>query len=136
MADETTNIDDGLGAREEAEAARDVVGAEALSSDPQAGDPHEGATPPEYDWPTHGGYLGCLLGLMAACALSGFLGGTWFAVLAAPGWVRLVITVVVAVAAFVGLGRLGWVLGKRFYREYAQPARPGHTAHDDASRAL
>lgn len=86
-------------------------------------DPYEGAVPPGYDWPTHGGYLGCLLGTMAACAISGFLGGTWFAILAAPSWVRLGITFIVAVAVFVGLGRLGWVLGKRFYREYPQPVR-------------
>ncbi len=47
------------------------------SEDPR----HEGATPPGYDWPTHGGYLGCLLAVMFACLLAplgyivvGFLG--------------------------------------------------------------
>ncbi|MGH2505564.1 MAG: hypothetical protein ACRDID_23885, partial [Ktedonobacterales bacterium] len=25
---------------------------------------YRGATPPGYDWPTHGGYLGCLIGVM------------------------------------------------------------------------
>src|SRR5579859_4845343 len=86
-------------------------------------DPYAGAVPPGYDWPTHGGYLGCLLGLVVACAVSGFLGGTWFAILAAPSWVRLTITLVASLVFFGGLGRLGWVLGKRFYREYPQPAR-------------
>ena len=90
-------------------------------------DPYEGAVPPGYDWPTHGGYLGCLLGLVAACTLSGFLGGTWFAILATPSWVKLTITLVIALAAFIGLGRLGWVLGKRYFREYPQPVR-GQTA--------
>lgn len=98
----------------------DVTGADPYATTP---DPYEGAVPPGYDWPTHGGYLGCLLGGTAACAISGFLGGTWFAILAAPSWVKLLITLVVAVAAFVGLGRLGWYLGKRFYREYPQPVR-------------
>jgi hypothetical protein len=96
--------------------------------DPYAGpeevrDPHEGAVPPGYDWPTHGGYLGCLLGLMASCLVTGFLGSTLVAVIAAPPLVRGLLDVTVAVVAILGLGRLGWVLGKRLYREYPPPRR-------------
>lgn len=104
------------------EAASDGAGAKAERAARESR--YEGATPPGYDeWPTHGGYLGCLLGLVAACTLSGFLGGTWFAILATPSWVKATITLVIALVAFIGLGRLGWVLGKRYYREYPQPVR-------------
>jgi hypothetical protein len=85
----------------------------------------EGAVPPGYDWPTHGGYLGCLLSLIASCLIGGFLGTTLFAALnywrIVPGVVAIVLTIVVYAAVFIGLGRLGWILGKRFYREYPQP---------------
>jgi hypothetical protein len=120
---------EGAGAAAEGEAEPGVADPYAAAAEPDdpSPDPHEGAVPPGYDWPTHGGYLGCLLGLVAACTLSGFLGGTWFAILATPSWVKLTITLVIALAAFIGLGRLGWVLGKRFYREYPQPVR-GRTA--------
>jgi len=105
-------------------------------------DPHEGAVPPGYDWPTHGGYLGCLLGLMASCLIGGFLGSTLFPALgysnAMPKVVAAVLTVVVFLGITVGLGRLGWILGKRFYREYPQarsanmkPARPEERDSDE-----
>jgi hypothetical protein len=97
-----------------------------------ARDPHEGAVPPGYDWPTHGGYLGCLLGLMAACVLAGFLGGTLIPILAAPSLAKLAISLVVAVGVVIGLGRLGWVLGKRYYREYPQPVRRPRLPYHDA----
>jgi len=94
-------------------------------------DPYEGAVPPGYDWPTHGGYLGCLLGLVMACVLGGFLGSflvgltsvtpLGFLVHAAPA--RIAIIVGVFLATLVALGRLGWMLGRRFYREYPQPPR-------------
>ncbi len=54
----------------------------------------EGAVPPGYDWPTHGGYLGCLLSLMASCLIGGFLGTTLFAAL---GYSHAVPKVVAAV---------------------------------------
>jgi len=44
-------------------------------------DLYEGAVPPGYDWTTHGGYLGCLIGLMASCLFGAFLGSTLFAAL-------------------------------------------------------
>jgi hypothetical protein len=85
----------------------------------------EGAVPPGYDWPTHGGYLGCLLSFMASCLIGGFLGSTLFAALSyrriVPAVVAIVLTIAVYAAVFIGLGRLGWTLGKRFYREYPQP---------------
>lgn len=85
----------------------------------------EGAVPPGYDWPTHGGYLGCLLSLMASCLIGGFLGSTLFAALSywriVPAAVAIVLTIAVYAAVLIGLGRLGWILGKRFYREYPQP---------------
>jgi hypothetical protein len=85
----------------------------------------EGAVPPGYDWPTHGGYLGCLLSLMASCLIGGFLGSTLFAALSywriVPAAVAIVLTIAVYAAVFIGLSRLGWILGKRFYREYPQP---------------
>jgi hypothetical protein len=88
-------------------------------------DPYEGAVPPGYDWPTHGGYLGCLIGLMASCLIGGFLGSTLFAALRywniVPGVVSALLTVLVFIACTAGLGRIGWVLGRRFYREYPQP---------------
>jgi hypothetical protein len=84
----------------------------------------EGAVPPGYDWPTHGGYLGCLLSLMASCLIGGFLGSTLFAALSywriVPAAVAIVLTIAVYAAVLIGLGWLGWILGKRFYREYPQ----------------
>ena len=61
---------------------------------------------------------------MASCLIGGFLGTTLFAALgyshAVPKVVAAVLTVVVYLGVTVGLGRLGWILGKRFYREYPQ----------------
>lgn len=104
-------------------AADDFAQADAAPLDEAPRDPYEGAVPPGYDWPTHGGYLGCLLGLTAACAVAGFLGGTLIPLIAAPSLAKIVISLVVGVSVLVGLGRLGWVLGRRFYREYPQPVR-------------
>ena len=82
----------------------------------------EGAVPPGYDWPTHGGYLGCLLAVMASCLIGGFLGSTLFRALVyhqiVPKPITVLLTVVVFIVVTIGLGRLGWILGKRFYREY------------------
>lgn len=94
-------------------------------------DPYEGAVPPGYDWPTHGGYLGCLLGLMAAGVLGGFLGSLLVGVVSvsplAPvvtsSPVRIVLILGTFAATMVVLGRIGWRLGRRFYREYPTPTR-------------
>ena len=98
-------------------------------------DPYEGAVPPGYDWPTHGGYLGCLLSLMASCLIGGFLGSTLFAALSyhevLPQPVTITMTVAVYLVIIIGLGRLGWVLGRRFYRQYTPPEVQTWGEHDD-----
>jgi hypothetical protein len=103
-------------------------------------DPHEGAVPPGYDWPTHGGYLGCLLSLMASCLIGGFLGTTLFPALgyshAVPKVVAAVLTVVVYLAIAVGLGRLGWILGKRYYREYPQTREKRENSEQALSQGM
>ena len=94
-------------------------------------DPHEGALPAGYDWPTHGGYLGCLLGVVTAFVLAplgyiifGFLGATLASALGGFGVaLAAIVTIAVYLTVFVALARLGWALGKRFYREYPQNQR-------------
>ena len=103
---------------------------------------YRGATPPGYDWPTHGGYLGCLLGVMIACLLAplgyilfGFVGAFLVHPLGGVGVaLAVIVTVGVYLAVFVALTRLGWYMGKRFLREYEQPVRPvwGEDDDDDA----
>jgi hypothetical protein len=112
-------------------------------------DPHEGAVPPGYDWPTHGGYLGCLLGVMASCLLAAFFGSTLFAALRCsspipgdptlkgchpllPASATILLTLVVTLAIVVALGRLGFMLGKRWLREYPQPQGGTWGERDDA----
>ncbi len=83
----------------------------------------EGATPTGYDWPTHGGYLGCLVGTLAACPIVGFIGANLWALFRLT-WLALplfALLTLVSLAAVVAAGRLGWALGRRFYRYYAQP---------------
>jgi hypothetical protein len=100
---------------------------------------YEGATPPGYDWPTHGGYLGCLLAVMFACLLAplgyivvGFLGALLTPSLGALGvGIAVAVTVIAYVALFIALARLGWRMGKRFLREYPQPVRPVWGEDDD-----
>jgi hypothetical protein len=64
---------------------------------------------------------------MASCLIGGFLGTTFFAALSyqkiVPRPITVLLTVIVFVAVTLGLGRLGWVLGKRFYREYPRTER-------------
>jgi len=113
----------------------DASGADeqALSIDDlmnQPEDPQEGATPPGYDeWPTHGGYLGCLMGVVLALVLApvgyilfGLIGSALYRPLGYAGvWLAGIATFIAFVACFVALTRLGWRLGKRFYREYPRP---------------
>lgn len=100
-----------------------------------ASDPYDHAVPPGYDWPTHGGYLGCLLGLMVSCLIGGFVGSTFFPTLAhyhwVPGWVAGLLTVVVFLLIVYAVGQLGYVLGKRFFREYSPPTRKTWGEDDD-----
>lgn len=115
----------------------DLVGGDPYASyaEPVA-DPYEGAVPPGYDWPTHGGYLGCLLGVVMACVLGGFLGSLLIgllsvsplAVIVSSSPARIVVIVAVFLVTLAALGRTGWRLGRRFYREYPLPAsRPQET---------
>jgi hypothetical protein len=105
---------------------------------------YRGATPPGYDWPTHGGYLGCLIGVMLACLLAplgyilfGFVGAFLIHPLGGFGVaLSVLITIGVYVAVFIALSRLGWSMGKRFLREYAQPARPVWGEDDDEAYPL
>lgn len=107
----------------------------AIASTPamDAENPEEGAVPPGYDWPTHGGYLGCLLGMLPACLIAAFLGSTFVAVLNKAGVVSPVVAAILVVALFVacmaGFGRIGWLLGRRFYRKY--PRTGGAWGEDD-----
>ena len=99
----------------------------AMTPDMEAETPEAGAVPPGYDWPTHGGYLGCLLGLLPACLLAGFISSTFIAWPWFNGKGNLPTVVVVALiiiifaACIYGFARLGWTLGRRFYRKYPQP---------------
>jgi hypothetical protein len=109
---------------------------------------YRGATPPGYDWPTHGGYLGCLLGVMIACLLAplakvifyilyGFEGVLLPRPLSGIGVaLAVIVTVAVYLAIFVALTRLGWYMGKRFLREYEQPVRPVWGEDDDEAYPL
>lgn len=96
----------------------------APTPDMEAENPEAGAVPPGYDWPTHGGYLGCLLGMMPACLIAGFLSSTfvawpWFNGKSALPTVAVFALIVITFAACIlGFGRLGWALGRRFYRKY------------------
>jgi hypothetical protein len=105
----------------------------ASTPDMDAENPEEGAVPPGYDWPTHGGYLGCLLGMLPACLIAAFLGSTFVAVLNKSGVVSPVVAAILVVVLFVaciaGFGRIGWLLGRRFYRKY--PRTGGAWGEDD-----
>jgi hypothetical protein len=100
--------------------------AASLAAPPE--DEFEGATPPGYDWPTHGGYLGCLMGVMAGVLLGGFLGANLLSFIYIdknlPLPVFILLNALLFLALLIGLGRLGWWLGRRFYRYYPQKAGP------------
>lgn len=81
------------------------------------------------EWPTHGGPLGCLVSMMIGCVLAGFLASTLisfvhFTTKGAGGWF-VTGAVVVMLAFLIGFGWLGWIIGKRVYREYPAPQRSG-----------
>jgi hypothetical protein len=95
----------------------------------------EGAVPPGYDWPTHGGYLGCLLGLVGACIVGGFIGSSLQKALTHYRWVPDIVAALIAVAVYavviVALCWLGWTLGKRYYRAYPQARGRTWGEHED-----
>lgn len=100
----------------------------ASVADSSADDPYEGAVPPGYDWPTHGGYLGCLMSSIAGALVGGFIGADLLSFLWAagqlPGVLFVFSTFAVLIICIWLLGRVGWRIGRRFYRAYAQPAQP------------
>lgn len=105
------------------------IGAETAETQDESDSDVEGATPPGYDeWPTHGGYLGCLIAVMFSCLLAplgyiliGFLGAFLSRPLGGFGVaLAIIVTVVAYVAVFVALTRLGWSMGKRYLREYPE----------------
>lgn len=116
--------------------------AHTLSADsplePPAEDPYEGAVPPGYDWPTHGGYLGCLCGMFVSFLVFGLIGANLFSYFWASGKLSGPLFILLCVVAFFalayGFGRAGYVLGKRFYRAY--PEKPGdpHWGEDESVR--
>lgn len=112
----------------------------AMTPDMEAELPEAGAVPPGYDWPTHGGYLGCLLGILPACLIAGFLSSTfvawpWFNGKSdIPPVVSIVLIVALFVVCVYGFGRIGWVLGRRFYRKYPR-AEPTWGEDDNATAA-
>jgi hypothetical protein len=116
------------------------VAPETASEPPE--DEVEGATPPGYDWPTHGGYLGCLMGVMAGVVLGGFLGANLLSFVYIernlPLAVFILLNVGVFAALLIGLGRLGWWLGRRYYRYYPQSAGPtwGEADESEAVEAV
>jgi hypothetical protein len=95
------------------------------------GDPYPGAVPPGYDWPTHGGYLGCVMGVVVGLVVGGFLGSLLIGLLSvsplagvvsvAAG--RLTVLALTFFATLILMGRAGYQLGRRFYREYPRPER-------------
>jgi hypothetical protein len=115
------------------------------TSTPAREDPYEGAVPPGYDGPTHGGYLGCLLAQLPACLVGGFLGSTLYNYLILARLLPDVVVGLLAAATFIAgmiiFGRIGWILGRRFYRAYEQPTptwgendavADNASAHEDA----
>lgn len=96
---------------------------------PSAPEP-EATTPsdvPELDeWPTHGGPLGCLLFLTLGCVLAGFFASpiVWGAKFAKGGFFAFnaaaVINIIILLIVF---GVVGWIVGKRIFREYPAPQR-------------
>jgi hypothetical protein len=111
------------------------AGGEPLAPDTTDDAEPEGAVPPGYDWPTHGGYLGCLLGLIGACIVGGFIGSSLQKALTYYRWVPDLVAALIAVAvyavAITALCWLGWTLGKRFYRAYPQARGRTWGEHDD-----
>ena len=89
----------------------------------------------EEEWPTHGGYLGCLLAVMFGCLLAGFFAsplvqGAYRSGHGAGvgyGPVLNIVAIGIMVVGFILFGRIGWFIGKRVYREYPAPPREHQT---------
>jgi hypothetical protein len=104
---------------------------ETILAEPEATAP-EAALPPEAQGEANGGPLGCCLGVMIGMLLSisvallsrlasGPLGQLFQSNYSLVGVLtRILMGILVFVLAIV-CGRIGWKLGKRFYREYEPP---------------
>jgi hypothetical protein len=106
-----------------------VSDAESAASPPPPTDDAPGTAPGSPDleeWPTHGGYLGCLMAMVFGFLLAGFLSTELISFIRTSHIsAALLITsaVVVMLAGIVLFAWVGWRLGKRFYREYPAPRR-------------
>lgn len=98
----------------------------------------EGAVPPGYDWPTHGGYLGCLCGVVASFVVFGLIGANLLSFYWASGAISGPLFILLAIVVFFVLaylfGRAGFVLGKRFYRAYPQAPGQRNWGEDESVR--
>ncbi len=109
---------------------------------PASGEPASPDDPSALEeWPTHGGYLGCLMAIIFGCLLSGFLGSELISFVhyttRGPAAIFITLAVLVMIAGIILFGRLGWWLGRRFYREYPASARGRRKARspDDGAAA-
>ena len=87
-----------------------------MSIDNKEGEQHESANAPaaETPWPTNGGPLGCLIGLLSGLLLGAFLATTLFAfdrLIGIP--LTLVLSILLAI--------VGWKIGRSIFREYKPP---------------
>jgi hypothetical protein len=114
------------------EMAEQIEHEEEISTIPAGGDEPLAADAKhrtvEVQYETNGGPLGCCLGIVVGIMLSLFLGVIGFGLLTANAIVFLThadpatnVRIATAIFALVGAvsgGYLGWIIGKRLYREY------------------
>ncbi len=79
----------------------------------------------EEEWPTHGGYLGCLMGIMFGCLAAAFIASPLVrgAVHAASdiGFQLNASALVIMLLGIIAFGYIGWKIGKRAFRDYTLP---------------
>jgi hypothetical protein len=103
----------------------------------------EDTLPPEARGEANGGPLGCCLGMIIGLLLGGVLLSLSLTALnyssathnyGLAGWlVRILIGILAFVLAVV-FARIGWKLGKRFFREYETPVAKERGRRSDRSR--
>lgn len=124
QGNETRSVDPGMGNAEDM-----PVVATPTSDTPQG----EDTLPPEARGETNGGPLGCCLGVMVGLLLSlslavlsrlyaDPLGPLFQGNYSVLGLLVRILMLILAVGLAIVLGRAGWRLGKRFYREYDPPS--------------
>lgn len=82
----------------------------------------EAMLPPEARGDTNGGPLGCCLGVVVGLLLTFAIMLTTSVLLANGGYLGIA-TLPVALLGAAICGFLGWIIGKRFYREYEPDPR-------------